>query len=196
MRRAGLAVTSPAATAFTTIALAVKRAPERSRRSNCPLACKSSARPRVAIILNHGTQRCISCGSLRVDAAVAGEVIERVQPLGVEAALAALEGRGREDAAKRRQVELAPGRAGAGAGALRGGAGPAAIRRRRSDNRLVAGELERRWDERLKEERRLREELDAFGRLDLHHLYRAMAWLGEELAEDQRTGRHPSRRVA
>ena len=39
--------------------------------------------------LNHGTQRCISFGSLRVDATVAAEVIERIQPLGVEAALAA-----------------------------------------------------------------------------------------------------------
>ena len=108
-------------------------------------------------ILNHGTQRCISFGSLRVDAAVAAEVIERVQPLGVEAALAALEARGREDAAKRRQVELA----------LEQARFEAALARRQydavdPDNRLVAGELERRWDERLKEERRLREELDAF----------------------------------
>jgi excisionase family DNA binding protein len=109
-------------------------------------------------ILNHGTQRCISFGSLRVDAAVAAEVIERVQPLGVEAALAALEARGREDAAKRRQGELA----------LEQARFEAALARRQydavdPDNRLVAGELERRWDERLKEERRLREELDAFG---------------------------------
>ena len=57
--------------------------------------------------LNHGTERCISFGSLRVDASVAAEVIERIQPLGVEAALAALQARGREDAEKRRQVELA-----------------------------------------------------------------------------------------
>jgi DNA invertase Pin-like site-specific DNA recombinase len=58
-------------------------------------------------LLNHGTKRCISFGSLRVDAAVAAEVIERIQPLGVEAALAALQEHGREDAEKRRQVELA-----------------------------------------------------------------------------------------
>jgi excisionase family DNA binding protein len=108
--------------------------------------------------LNHGTQRCISFGSLRVDAAVAAEVIERVQPLGVEAALAALEARGREDVAKRRQVELA----------LEQARFEAALARRQydavdPDNRLVAGELERRWNERLKEERRLREELDALG---------------------------------
>ena len=108
--------------------------------------------------LNHGTQRCISFGSLRVDAAVAAEMVERFQPLGVEAALSALEARGREDAAKRRQVELA----------LEQARFEAALARRQydavdPDNRLVAGELERRWNERLKEERRLREELDALG---------------------------------
>ena len=108
--------------------------------------------------INHGTERCISFGSLRVDAAVAAEVIERVQPLGVEAALAALEARGREDVAKRRQVELA----------LEQARFEAALSRRQYDavdphNRLVAGELERRWNERLKEERQRREELDAFG---------------------------------
>ena len=108
--------------------------------------------------LNHGTERCISFGSLRVDAAVAAEVIERIQPLGVEAALAALAGkRGREDAEKRRQVELA----------LEQARFEAAHARRQydavdPDNRLVAGELERRWNERLKEERRLQDELDAF----------------------------------
>ncbi len=107
--------------------------------------------------LNHGTKRCISFGSLRVDAAVAAEVIERIQPLGVEAALAALKERGREDAEKRRQVELA----------LKQARFEAVHARRQydavdPDNRLVAGELERRWNERLKEERRLQDELDAF----------------------------------
>jgi excisionase family DNA binding protein len=108
--------------------------------------------------INHGTDRCISFGSLRVDAAVGAEVIERVQPLGVEAALAALEGRGREDAAKRRQIELA----------LQQARFEAARARRQydavdPDNRLVAGELERRWNERLNDEQRLQEELDALG---------------------------------
>src|SRR5258708_29245254 len=31
------------------------------------------------------------------------------------------------------------------------------------------------------------------GALSLHHLYRAMAWLGEVLPQDQQTGRRPSR---
>ena len=109
-------------------------------------------------LLNHGTARCISFGSLRVDAAVAAEVIARIQPLGVEAALAAVEARGSEDAEKRRQVELALEQA------------RFEVRHARRqydavdpDNRLVAGELERRWNDRLKEERRLQDELDALG---------------------------------
>jgi DNA invertase Pin-like site-specific DNA recombinase len=106
--------------------------------------------------INHGTERCISFGSLRVDVAVAAEVIERIQPLGIEAALAALETRGLEDAEKRRQVELA----------LEQARFEAAHARRQydavdPDNRLVAGELERRWNERLKEERRLQDKRDA-----------------------------------
>ena len=32
--------------------------------------------------------------------------------------------------------------------------------------------------------------------LDLHHLYRAMAWLGEELPEKNRTAAHRSHRAA
>ena len=36
------------------------------------------------------------------------------------------------------------------------------------DNRLVAGELERRWNERLKEERRLQDELDAISAAPSH----------------------------
>ena len=106
--------------------------------------------------INHGTERCIGFGSLRVDAAVAAEVVERIQPLGVEAALAALQARGREDGEKHRQVELALEQARF-----------EAVHARRQydavdpDNRLVAGELERRWNERLKEERRLQDELTA-----------------------------------
>lgn len=41
--------------------------------------------------INHGGAPCISFGGMRVDRAVAAEVIARMQPLGVEAALSALE---------------------------------------------------------------------------------------------------------
>jgi hypothetical protein len=53
MRRAELVVTTPFAKASTTMALAAKRAPERRRRSNCPLSRKSSTRPPMtSIIIN------------------------------------------------------------------------------------------------------------------------------------------------
>jgi Recombinase zinc beta ribbon domain len=37
--------------------------------------------------LNHGGERCISFGGMRIDRALGAEVIERLQPLGIEAAL-------------------------------------------------------------------------------------------------------------
>ena len=45
---------------------------------------------------NHGGDRCISFGGMRIDRDVAAQVIERLQPLGIEAALAAQEVRNRE----------------------------------------------------------------------------------------------------
>jgi excisionase family DNA binding protein len=106
--------------------------------------------------MNHGGSACISFGGMRVDHAVGMEVIARVQPLGVEAALAAMETRGRENQEKRRQVELA----------LEQARYETARARRQydavdPDNRLVAGELERRWNERLLAARALEDERDA-----------------------------------
>jgi excisionase family DNA binding protein len=106
--------------------------------------------------MNHGGSACISFGGMRVDHAVGMEVIARVQPLGVEAALAAMETHGRENQEKRRQVELA----------LEQARYETARARRQydavdPDNRLVAGELERRWNERLLATRALEDERDA-----------------------------------
>jgi len=56
---------------------------------------------------NHGTDPCISFGSLRVDLAVGAEVIRLLQPLGIEAALQAIERHEVETGERRRQVELA-----------------------------------------------------------------------------------------
>jgi DNA invertase Pin-like site-specific DNA recombinase len=87
---------------------------------------------------------CISFGGMRVDRAVAQEVIDRVQPLGVEAALAAEKSFGQEQSEKRRQLENALEQAKFEAG-----------RSHRQydsvdpENRLVASDLERRWNERL-----------------------------------------------
>ena len=106
--------------------------------------------------INHGGEPCISFGGVRVDRAVGAEVIERLQPLGVEAALAAAEMRRIESAEKQRQIEFA----------LEQARFEAARARRQYDtvdpeNRLVAGELERRWNERLAAVRALEDECDA-----------------------------------
>lgn len=93
---------------------------------------------------NHGGERCISFGGMRIDRAVAAEVIDRLAPLGIEAAIGAEEARGRANDDKRRQLELALEQARYEVGHAR----------RQYDavdpnNRLVAAELEKRWNERL-----------------------------------------------
>ena len=105
--------------------------------------------------INHGGDRCISFGGMRIDRDVAAEVIERLQPLGIESALAAQAARSRASEDKRRQVELALEQARYEVG-----------RARRQydvvdpDNRLVAAELETRWNERLAVVRNLETELE------------------------------------
>jgi DNA invertase Pin-like site-specific DNA recombinase len=105
--------------------------------------------------LNHGGDRCISFGSLRVDQAVGAEVLRLLKPLGVEAALNAIAARTAEAAEKRRQGELA----------LRQARYEANLARRQydavdPDNRLVAAELERRWNEKLGEVRSLEDQIE------------------------------------
>ncbi len=94
--------------------------------------------------LNHGTERCISFGGMRVDQAVGREVLRVLGPLGMDAALRALEERERRSDEVLHQAALA--------------LEAARFEERRArrqydavdpDNRLVAGELERRWNERL-----------------------------------------------
>jgi excisionase family DNA binding protein len=93
---------------------------------------------------------------MRIDRAVGAEVIERLQPLGIEAALGALEAQHAENMEQRRQVELAIEQA-----------RYEAARARRQydavdpDNRLVAAELEQRWNERLLAVRALEDDRDA-----------------------------------
>src|SRR3712207_630568 len=87
-----------------------------------------------------GAAPCISFGALRVDTAVGAEVVRLLQPLGIEAAVRAIAESEQRAGEKRRQVELALEQA-----------RYEAVRARRGydavdpDNRLVAGELERRW---------------------------------------------------
>jgi len=106
--------------------------------------------------LNHGGDRCISFGSLRVDQAVGVEILRLLKPLGVEAALNAISARTAEAAEKQRQLELA----------LQQARYESNLARRQydavdPDNRLVAGELERRWNEKLGEVRGLEDQIAA-----------------------------------
>ena len=107
-------------------------------------------------LVNHGTERCISFGGLRVDHAVGTEVLRVLKPLGIDAAVKALDAQAGETSAAKRQLELALQRA----------RFEAAHARRQYDavdptNRLVAGELERRWNEALQVVRGIEGEIAA-----------------------------------
>jgi hypothetical protein len=86
---------------------------------------------------------------------VSKEVLDRLQPIGVEAALAGIDARSQKGSEKRDQLEFA----------LRQARYEAARAQRQydaidPDNRLVAGELERRWNQRLVAVRNLEVEVD------------------------------------
>ena len=105
-------------------------------------------------LVNHGTERCISFGGLRVDDAVGAEVLRVLKPLGIDAAVNALQAQTGETSAAQRQLELA----------LQQARFEAAHSRRQYDavdpaNRLVAGELERRWNEALQVAQRIEGEI-------------------------------------
>ena len=107
-------------------------------------------------LVNHGVERCISFGGLRADQAVGAEVLRVLKPLGVDAAVRALDTQAGETSAAKRQLELALQRA----------RFEAAHARRQYDavdptNRLVAGELERRWNEALQVLRGIESEIAA-----------------------------------
>jgi len=92
----------------------------------------------------HGGKLCISFGALRVDESVSAEVLRQIQPMGVEAALGAIEARESTIHDVRRQVELA----------LEQARYESNRAQRQYDavdpeNRIVAAELERLWNERL-----------------------------------------------
>jgi excisionase family DNA binding protein len=105
--------------------------------------------------INHGRRtKCIAFGNMRIDAAVSAEVLSLIAPLGLNAALQAIADRERAGTERLQQVELA----------LEQARYEAARAHRQYDavdpeNRLVAGDLERRWNERLAEVGRLEDEL-------------------------------------
>ena len=94
---------------------------------------------------NHGAARCISISGLSIDAAISNEVLRVVKPLGIEAALKAIEAQSSTTTAAERQLKLS----------LQQARYETAHARRQYDavdpaNRLVAGELECRWNEALR----------------------------------------------
>src|SRR5499426_2037161 len=106
--------------------------------------------------INHGAERCISVSGLSIDAAIAKEVLRVLKPLGMEAAVKAIEAQSSETTAAQRQLELS----------LQQARYEVAHARRQYDavdpaNRLVAGELERRWNDALQVVHRIEAEIAA-----------------------------------
>lgn len=98
---------------------------------------------------------CIGFGGMRIDRSVAQELLDRLQPLGIEAALAAMQAHDERQSDKLQQIENAIQQAqyeAARAHHQYDAVDP--------DNRLVAGELERRWNEKLTQLRDLEMQLD------------------------------------
>jgi DNA invertase Pin-like site-specific DNA recombinase len=103
---------------------------------------------------NHGTERCIAFGSLHADHAVGIEVVRILKPLGIDAAVKAIAAQTSTTSATQRQLALA----------LQQARYEVDHARRQYDavdpaNRLVAGELERRWNEALQVVNRIEGEI-------------------------------------
>jgi len=129
---------------------------------------------------NHGTGHCISFGGLRADQCVVDEVLSRLQPLGMRAALEALERHARVSDERIAQRELA----------LEQSRFETARARRQYDavdpeNRLVAAELERRWNDALRRQADIEQELTALRERQPTRLTEAsqarLVQLGEDL---------------
>jgi len=105
---------------------------------------------------NHGTARCITISGLSIDAVVGAEVLRILKPLGIDAAVRAIGTQTSETSAAQRQLELS----------LQQARYEAAHAQRQYDavdptNRLVAGELERRWNKALQAVHRIEGEIAA-----------------------------------
>jgi DNA invertase Pin-like site-specific DNA recombinase len=105
---------------------------------------------------NHGTARCISISGLSIDGAVSAEVLRILKPVGIEAAVRAVEAQTSGTTAAQRQLELS----------LQQARYEAAHARRQYDavdpaNRLVAAELEGRWNDALQTVHRIEAEIAA-----------------------------------
>jgi excisionase family DNA binding protein len=109
--------------------------------------------------INHGERRCISFGGLKTDEAVAKAVLHAIGGHAVDAALDAADQLRRQRDEQRQALALEAEQA-------RYEAGLAARRYEAVDpeNRLVAGELEARWNHALQHTRVLEEKLEALDR--------------------------------
>ena len=104
-------------------------------------------------------KRCLGFSNMRVDGAVSAEVLRAISPLALEAALQLIADRERAGGEQLRQSELA----------LEQVRYEVSHARRQYDavdpaNRLVAGELERRWNKCLEEVARLEEKIQSLQR--------------------------------
>jgi len=120
---------------------------------------KEGLRPRYLCEGDRGERMvgcCLSFGGTRVDHAVAAEVLEAIRPLGIQAALAAWDRSRQQKDEKRRSLELALEKARYEAGRIE-----RQYQATEPENRLVAAELEKRWNHALAQvgemERRLEE---------------------------------------
>ena len=99
-------------------------------------------------------KKCVGFSNMRIDAAVSAEVLGAISPLAIDAALQLIADRKRAGTERLRQSELA----------LQQAHYEETHARRQydaidPDNRLVAGELERRWNDRLAAVARLEEQI-------------------------------------
>ncbi|MCU0918242.1 MAG: recombinase family protein [Planctomycetes bacterium] len=112
--------------------------------------------------VDRGHSSCQSIGALRVDRVVAEQVIQAVQPAGVEAALAALREKQQHHGEKQHSLELALEKARYESSRAR-----KQYNTVDPENRLVAGELEKRWNEAMTRVAEIEERLAAERRNDL-----------------------------
>ncbi|QDU91453.1 hypothetical protein Pla175_48820 [Pirellulimonas nuda] len=106
--------------------------------------------------LNHGTDRCISFGGLRADRAVSDAVLAAIEPAGVHAALDAWEQLCQQEGEKQKALQLS----------LEKAIYDVDLARRQYDavdpaNRLVAAELEARWNDALRRRSEMQTRLEA-----------------------------------
>jgi len=100
--------------------------------------------------INHGEERCLSVGGLRIDAAVSDEILRVVEPIAIESALHAAELQDQQNQQRREALRLE----------LEQARYEARLAERRyeamdPENRLVTAELEARWNLSLQRVREL-----------------------------------------